>query len=54
MPFLTDDDIELKSKDKTEDVLSKSYSWQAIAKKEPQKKKTKHCLYRKKFNRWKF
>lgn len=39
MPFLTDEDIDFKTKDKTEDVLSKKYSWQAIAKKTEQEKK---------------
>lgn len=39
MPFLTDEDIDFKTKDKTDEVLSKSYSWQAIAKKEPKENK---------------
>ena len=34
MPYLTDEDILNENKDKAEEVLSKSYSWQAIAKKD--------------------
>ena len=39
MPYITDEDIDFNKKDKTNEVLSKSYSWQAIAKKDNKEKK---------------